>query len=188
MVRVALGSLPAGTYNVTSYHLDPDNSQCADIRILVTDANGFAVEAAVRGDASLPALPAAGGLTTSLVDSKSVRFTVTSNGVDEVMIYFDGTFASDTEVPLDALWLTLAAPSEIIEIVNVEMTVAGGTASVAIDFTSTPGSTYRIRVSPDLVAWSNLATNYPSAGTLTTFTESGIPLGTARRFYQINRN
>jgi len=190
MIRVALGSLPAGTYNVISYHLDPDNSQCADIRILVTDANGIAADTTVRGDASFPAPPQSGGLNTGVVDSKGARFSITSNGVDDVMIYFDGTAATDTEVPLDALWLTQApaAPAGL-EVVNVTTTVAAGSSNVDIEFTSIPGRTYRVRASQDLTNWTDLTSSLPaSAGATTTFTDVAIPPAIRRRFYQIIQN
>ena len=146
MVHVTLGGLPAGTYDVISYHLDPDNSQCSNIRILVTDATRLAEDTNVLGDASYPDhpnntnVPNVGGLTTGLADSKSARFQITSNGTDAVMIYFDGnTDPIDDEVPLDGLWLTLATPAEPFDIVNVTRTTAGGSASVTIEFDINPG-------------------------------------------------
>ena len=189
MIHVTLGSLPAGTYNVISYHLDPTNSQCPNIRILVTDANGVAVDTNARGDASFATIPQVAGLTTGLVDSKGARFQVTSNGVDLVMIYFDGVADPvDDEVPFNGLWIT-QAPVEAFEAVGVSRTVAGGTASATIEFTSTPGQIYSVWTSPDLVAWTELNDNVPaSAGDTTTFTESNIPLDVIERYYRVQRN
>lgn len=117
IIRVVLSNLPAGTYDVVSYHLDPSFSQCSEIRILVTDARGEAVDTGVVGDASFEGhpsdegAPTLAGLHTGLVASKEAKFQIVSNGTDDVIIYFDGRWAPyDTEVTLGALRLTLPPP------------------------------------------------------------------------------
>jgi hypothetical protein len=197
MVHVTLTDLPAGTYNVTSYHIDADNSQCEAIRILVTDAMGAVRDTGVIGDASFPDhpnntnIPNAGGLTTALVDQHGARFAITSDGTNPVSIWFDGTLAPlDDEVPLAGLWLTTASPPPApLDIINVTRTESGGTTTVAIEFASTPGRTYHIRAGANLANWTDLTTNLPaSAGATTTFTEAGIPPTTTRRYYQVFEN
>jgi hypothetical protein len=120
LIRVSLGQLPAGTYDVISYHLDSDNSQTEAIRVLVSDANGTAVEAAVTGDASWPGHPANTGaptfarLSTGLTVPHEIRFRITSNGTDDVRIYFDSTQAPiDLEIPLNGLWLSTVPPRPV---------------------------------------------------------------------------
>jgi hypothetical protein len=196
MIHVTLGGLPAGTYDVISFHIDPNFSQCASIRILVTDATRVAEDTNVLGDASFPGhpadtnAPAVGGLATPVVDLKGARFRITSNGTDDVMIYFDGVGnTTDDEVPLAGLWLTLPA-SERFNIVDIERTVGGAGANVTIEFESTPGRTYSVFASPDLANWpAPLTNNLPaSAGATTTFTENNIPLSILSRYYRVRRN
>ncbi len=104
VIRVTLGSLPAGSYDVVSYHLDADFDQSDQIRIFVTDAIGTNVQQLAIGDASVAA-GGIGGVTTSVVVGTQAAFSVVSNGTDEVVIYFDGRAAFDTEVPLSGLRL-----------------------------------------------------------------------------------
>ena len=195
IIHVTLGTLPAGTYDIISYFIDPINSQSAAIQILVTDANGTAVNTGNPGNASYPGgadpgLQGVANLKSSDISAKSRRFSVRANGSDPVSIYFDGTAAVDTEVPLGGLRIMLgtaaiAAPT----VVSVERTLTGGTATFAILFNSIPSKTYTVRTSPDLVDWTTVLTNtLPSGGTTTTFTESSIPLSIAKRFYKINQN
>ena len=97
MIRVTLSGLPAGEYGVTSYHVDPGFSQCEAITILVTDANGVAVDTGAVGDAS----PGGNGievLDTEAVADSATEFTIASDGSSNIFIYFDGTNAFDKEV------------------------------------------------------------------------------------------
>ena len=57
MVHVTLANLPAGAYDVSSFHLDATTSQCAAIRILVSDALRTASDTGVLGDGSWPGHP-----------------------------------------------------------------------------------------------------------------------------------
>ena len=117
-IRVTLGSLPAGTYDVTSYHIDPQFSQAEEIRILVSDAasGGAVVDTGVIASAAYADHPldtgAVGvpGLNTLTVGEKAFSYKLTSNGLDEVAIYFDSRFSPlDDEAPLSGLLLVPAA-------------------------------------------------------------------------------
>ena len=125
-----------------------------------------------------------------MVESKSAQVTVTSNGTDEIVLYFDSTQSGgDTETPLNGLRITSASTPVTIPVTSVVRTVNGGTASVAVTFTSRAGRTYTVYGSADPAAWGVPLTSALSAtGTSTTYTESGIPLTTSRRFYKIREN
>ena len=72
---------------------------------------------------------------------------------------------------------------------NVQRTVSGASASVAVQFASTVNKTYTVRTSLDLQDWNTVLTNsLPATGALTTFTETGVPLTIARRYYRISQN
>lgn len=118
MIRVTLGSLPAGSYNITSYHLDPSFSQAEEIRILVSDAVSGATPAdtGVIASAAYPDHPldtfavTVAGLNTFTVSEKGFTFPVTSNGVGDVIVYFDSRLSPlDDEVPLAGLLIVPAA-------------------------------------------------------------------------------
>ena len=102
IVRLMLGGLPAGSYDITSYHADASFSQSEDIKIFVTDAAGTAIEQTATGNANF-SMGGAGGLTTAEVESTSAAFTIQSDGTSDVVIVFDGTAAADKEVPVDGL-------------------------------------------------------------------------------------
>jgi hypothetical protein len=104
IVRVTLGSLPEGTYQVTSYHVDVSFTQSEAIWVFVADAVGSYIQQPVLASANLN-VGGAGGLTTAEVERTSVTYTVVSNGRDDIVVLFDGTAANDTEVPLDGLRL-----------------------------------------------------------------------------------
>ena len=105
IVRITLGDLPADTYAVTSYHVDPDNTQCEAIKVLVQDAvySAFTDTGAVGN--ALVGGGGVGNLTTAKVNASSATFYVTSNGSDPVSILFDGSAASDPETPVNGLWV-----------------------------------------------------------------------------------
>lgn len=120
MIRVTLGSLPAGSYDVTSYHIDPQFSQSEEIKVLVNDAasGGVAADTGVIASAAYADHPAdtnavlPAGLNALTVGEKAFTYRVTSNGTADVMIYFDSRFAPlDDEVPLAGLLIVpVAAP------------------------------------------------------------------------------
>ncbi len=100
-ITVTLGDLPQGWYNVTSYHLDPDFDQSAQIEIYVTDTSGDDVLQEVTGNAGFD-VGGVDSITTELMELTSATFMVKSNGLDDVLIRFNGT-GSDTETPLNGL-------------------------------------------------------------------------------------
>lgn len=124
MIRVTLSNLPAGSYNVTSYHIDPGFDQCEAIQVLVTDANGVAVDTGETGDASV-ALGGVEFLETDSVNESAANFSITSDGTSDIHIYFDGTQAFDTEVPLNGLTLA-PADGDNIAIALVDIGAQGG--------------------------------------------------------------
>jgi len=105
MIRVILGGLPAGTYRVVSCHMESGNiTQCEDIRVYVTDVAGDNVLQELSGDADHTTTSVA-NLTTRQIMSTASAFSIEANGSDDVVIVFDGTAATDTEVPLNGLRL-----------------------------------------------------------------------------------
>ena len=113
IVRVTLGGIPTGVYDVTSYHIDPDNTQCAAIKVLVSDANAAGFwDTGARGNANIAAGGVA-GLSTSEVTASGANFYFTSNGTDDVVLLFDGTAAADTETPLNGVWIRPASTAHV---------------------------------------------------------------------------
>jgi hypothetical protein len=102
IIRVTLTGLPAGSYSVTSYHVDADNSTCGAIRISTSSSGGY-VDAGVVGNSSFTGTRNENSWTTALVQLQSATFVVTSDGVNPVRILFDGTAAAAIEVPLSGL-------------------------------------------------------------------------------------
>lgn len=196
MVRVRLIGLPAGAWQVRSYHMDPTLSQGDNIRILVTDATRTAEDTTVIGNASFPngdpGAPQLNGIWPGGVEEHAASVNVTSNGTDEVILYYDGTQGIDFETPLAGLRITATSPTAavtVIPVTNVVRTVTGGSASVALTFTSEAGKTYSVFGADNTTNWgAALTTTLSATGTSTTYTESNIPLTTGRRFYQIRRN
>ncbi|MDG2123384.1 MAG: hypothetical protein P8J87_06795, partial [Verrucomicrobiales bacterium] len=189
-IRVTLGDLPAGTYDVTSFHIDPTFSQGDLILIEVTDALvGDALppvrNTGIVADASWPGGPASNAgapqvaeLNDSNVLSRSRTFSVTSDGANDVIIFFDGftgtqdEFPTDTETPLNGLILvqTDATPTAgNIRITSVERDSLLGDASIAV--TSETGKVYALFTSPDLVTWTE-ADDQTASGTNSTFTHA----------------
>ncbi len=194
MIRARLTGLPAGDWAIRSYHQDPTLSQSAIIRVLVTDATRTAEDTLVTADSSFPGgdagAPQLNGISTGMVESKSAQVTVTSNGTDEIVLYFDSTLAGgDTETPLNGLRITSANTPATIPVTSVVRAINGGTASVAVTFTSRADRTYTVYGSTDPASWgAPLTSSLSATGTSTTYTESGIPLSTPRRFYKIREN
>jgi hypothetical protein len=185
MVRVSLAGLPAGDYEVVSYHFDPTYAQCESIAVLVSDANGIAVDTGLRGSAFVePPVPVAQLSGDFLADHVNI-FAFRSDGINEVSLYFDGRDAVDREVPLDALRI-LQGGENRIEVVSIRYMLGGG--EVSLDFTSRPGANYLIEASDDLIFWEELDDAFPSEGEQTTFTDFGLPAGQQRRFYRITEN
>ena len=103
IVRVTLGGLPAGAYQATSFHIDPSFSQNEAIHVFVNngDGNGF-VDTGADGNANFT-LGGVNGLTDAAVQGSAASFSFTSDGINDVIIIFDGTMSADTELPLNGL-------------------------------------------------------------------------------------
>jgi hypothetical protein len=156
MIRVSLGSLPAGTYTVTSYHIDPTISQSEEIKIFVRDAlsGEFPVDTGVIASAAyLDSLDAnavgIAGLNTFTVSERGVSFPVTSNGIGEVVIYFDGRFAPlDDEVPLNGLLIVPAsAPPAPAVALSISLVAPD---SVRLSWPSSAPATLKLQTSTTL--------------------------------------
>ncbi len=105
IVRVTLDGLPAGLYEATSYHYDPDYGQAESIAIHVDAGSGFS-DTGVVGDSS-PGGGGVGAITTAKMVASSATFDFLADGVNPVVIVFDATAALDTEVPVSGLNLTV---------------------------------------------------------------------------------
>jgi hypothetical protein len=73
-----------------------------------------------------------------------------------------------------------------VQILSLVPEPAAGRATLT--FASSPGASYTVEASAGLNNWTRLSSNVPSAGATTSFTETGIPQGTLRRFYRVTRN
>ena len=194
MIRLTLAGLPAGKWNFTGFLIDSVNSQCGAIRVLVTDADRTAFDTGILGNASWAGHPAntgapgVNGLTSSVVDAKAVRLSFRSNGSNDVQIWFDGSADTvDREVPLAGFWLYQEGGGpQSVQILSLVPEPAAGRATLT--FASSPGASYTVEASAALNSWTKLSSNVPSAGATTSFTETGIPQGTLRRFYRVSRN
>jgi hypothetical protein len=199
MIRARLTGLPAGQWKIQAYLLDPTQSLSDTIRVLITDANGTAVDSDVIGSAYFapgsPGVPPLAALWPGAIAEHSATVTVTSNGTDPVMLYYDGTASGVPETPLAGLRIrpaTISGPDAgPIEITRFTRELSGEAegALVTLTFVSEPGKTYSVFASADPGSWGPaIASLVPATGTSTTWTEAGIPLTTGRRFYQIRRN
>ena len=102
MIRVTLGGLKAGSYRVESYHTDSDTTQCEEIFVYVTDADGTAVLQRLAGDAGSTRV-AINSMTDESIKATGSAFEIRSDGSNDVIIYFDGTGAGDKEAPLNGV-------------------------------------------------------------------------------------
>jgi hypothetical protein len=113
VIRLTLGSIPAGQYSVQSFHVDPENSQSNRIRVFVSDSTqNFALQP-TQGTAGNQAgtNPGGAGLTAldaATVLASSANFTFTSNGTSPITFVFDGRESPnlDNEAPLNGLVIT----------------------------------------------------------------------------------
>ncbi|MCA9185726.1 MAG: lamin tail domain-containing protein [Planctomycetales bacterium] len=102
VVRTTLSGLPAGAYQITSYHVDPNNVGSDQIRVFVTDAQGVNIEQPVPGNASI-GIGGVSNLNTSNISQSRTLFVVYSNGTDDVSIVYDGTASPNSMVPLNGM-------------------------------------------------------------------------------------
>lgn len=109
IIRITLSGLEAGNYTITSYHLDPDNTQSDNITVHVKDAvNAAYTQQADTGNASanIPGANATeqtNNMTTQHVLDSAATFNVVSNGTSDIFIVFDGTPSGDDETPFNGL-------------------------------------------------------------------------------------
>ncbi|MFT5527338.1 MAG: fibronectin-binding autotransporter adhesin, partial [Pirellulaceae bacterium] len=100
IVRVDLDSIPAGRYQITSYHVDPDFNQSEAIQIHVDTGSGFVTQG-VQGNSNFNNGAVAGLTTQEVIDSQA-QFTIDATG-GPISIVFDGSQATDLETPLSGL-------------------------------------------------------------------------------------
>ena len=113
MIRVTLDGLPSGFGTISSAHVDPGFTQSEDIEIFLTDARGTAVNTGVTGNELLSEDPL-GSLTFGGIVASGATIDFVSDGVNPVIIYYDGRGANDTEVPLNGLIITIPEPSRVL--------------------------------------------------------------------------
>ncbi len=114
IVRVTLGSIPAGTYLVTSYHADVDFTQSGTIEVWKDEnGSGTFVDTGAVGNSNI-AFGGAGDLTTQEVIDSSAQFVVTADGTNDIRLVFDGRPHSDNETPLNGLQLLKLFPPDIL--------------------------------------------------------------------------
>ena len=162
LIHVTLGSLPAGIYDVISYHIDPGLSQSEQIMISVVDADsggvprntGVTASAAFPGhpaDTNSPTVP---NLTTTVVAQKRFLFSVRSNGTDNVQIYFDPPASRRSTANRSFAGLVIAfRPPTPFDFTAVQFTSGPVTDATLLQFNSTPGETFRILTTTDLQIW-----------------------------------
>lgn len=121
VIRVTLSDLPAGQYRMTSWHSDPTQSQSNMIEVFVDNGSGF-VSTGVFGNAGTNVSVA--NLTTATIEATRAQFTVTANGVNDVVLIFDGRPSGDDETPLSGI---------LIESINAAG--AGGNVTVPGNYT-----------------------------------------------------
>jgi len=188
MIRVTLGGLAAGSYEILSFHYDPLASQAENIAILVTDARGTAVDTGVTGNAAqAPIVNSANNTEANMISHASI-FSVESNGIDDVIIYFDARLGLDTEVPLNGFKITRTGGGGPPKIVRIEVDQIA--QKVTLEFTSTLGGIYAIYASPDLKDFpaGELEDSLEGTEGTTIYVENGVdPVNLLRRFYRVER-
>jgi hypothetical protein len=103
IIRLTLFGLPAGLYEMTSYHLDADFDQAEQINIMVNTGEGFVdTEAMASADFLIGGV---NSLTTDNILGTSATFSFLANGADNVTILFDSSQSPDDEVPLNGFRL-----------------------------------------------------------------------------------
>lgn len=106
LLEVTLTGIPAGNYEVTSYHIDASfNNLSDDVQVLVSDAVGTLVNAGVSADGSQGGA-GANGLNETLMESTSMVFQFVSDG-NPVSLLFDGTASAINQTPLNGLEINL---------------------------------------------------------------------------------
>jgi len=105
VVRLTLDDLPPGDYRATSFHIDAGFTQSDLIEIFIdNNGDGLFDMANQTGDAGAAA-GGVGGLTTALIEGTSAHFLFSADGINPVVIVFDGRASGDDETPLNGLRL-----------------------------------------------------------------------------------
>lgn len=128
------------------------------------------------------ALPPPTGLSQNRMD-----FLITTDAAGRIVIQGRmpvGAAAATHHVFLNGLLFSPASPR--LEFTAVAHNDAAG--STTLTWRSVPGAPYAVDFSPDLVQWTEItATLTGAAGATTTYTDTTVPAGTKRRFYQVRR-
>lgn len=131
-ITVVLTGLQPGNYQVTGYHLDPDNTQSNLIEMRIQVGGGSPVLQADTGSAGVD-VPGAStadevnNMTTAQIlgTSSFGSFTQLSES-DVITIHFDGTLSADDETPLNGLYIQFEAIPEPSTGLLLTASVAGG--------------------------------------------------------------
>ena len=140
VIRVTLSSLPAGTYQLTTFHTDSDNTQSGTIQQWINTGAGFVLGADL-GDSNF----AYGGVNGANYSSANIANSVavnsfTADGINDVIIVIDGSPHTDDETPLNGFILTpVAAVTSPLSITTTagSLSISGaisdgaGTASIS---------------------------------------------------------
>lgn len=111
VIRITFDGLPAGTYDLTSYHRDTDFTQSNAIDIFVSTDGGAFLDTGADGSAGGGAFPV-GSLTTAQVLDGAAMFSFFTDGTGPVAIVFDGRASADDETPLSGLTIAFTAVPE----------------------------------------------------------------------------
>jgi len=102
-ISVTLAGLPAGVYQATSFHVDAAFELADTIEISVTDVLGTSVLQSVTGNGGQlgrgPGPYSPIQVTTSVMEDSSAEFLIVSNGVDDIVLTFDGSSSTNTNAP-----------------------------------------------------------------------------------------
>jgi len=114
VIQLKLDELPEGEYEVTSFHVDSDFSQSDEIDVFVDvgDGNGF-VDALAAGEEGTAGADLGGvnNLTNDAMLNSSAEFSFVADGVNPVLIVFDGTASGDNETPLNGFHMVFTPPA-----------------------------------------------------------------------------
>jgi hypothetical protein len=192
IVRVILGNLPAGNYDVLAFNIDSDFAQSSTINIWVSDADRpNPVDTGIVADSSYPpghVLPGALGITASDISTRTRLFPIRSDGSGQVRIIFDGRGGSDDETPLNGL-LLVRTDGAAVPVRIVAFNHNPATRASSMTFTSSPGETYRVEASQNLADWIVIAPSVAAAtGAETTYLDPNPDAPRPRRFYRVRKN
>jgi len=109
VVRVTLGSLPAGTYDITSYHVASSGARSNNIWVSVDDDNnGTYVDTLERANAGFN-VGGSNGLTNATIIENSAShkfwasYSFTTDGGDVRIVYDGRSGTGDLEVPFNGM-------------------------------------------------------------------------------------